>query len=67
MAVLLWSSLMVGSKAAVQQMAVGEVVAGRFILAAIVMWTMVLLTRQPVRLRLDLRACTVFAFGFCQE
>ena len=51
MAVLLWSSLMVGSKAAVQQMAVGEVVAARFILAAIVMWAMVLLTRQPVRLR----------------
>lgn len=25
------------------------------------------LTGQPVRLRLDLRACTVFAFGFCQE
>ena len=51
MAVLLWSSSIVGSKAAVLHMAVGEVVAGRFILAATVMWTMVLLTRQPVHLR----------------
>ena len=51
MAVLLWSSSIVGSKAAVLHMAVGEVVAGRFILAATVMWTMALLTRQPVHLR----------------
>ena len=51
LAVVLWSSSLVGSKAAVMHMSIGEVVGGRFMLAAAVMWAMVLITRQPVKLR----------------
>jgi DNA polymerase III epsilon subunit family exonuclease len=50
LAAMLWSSSIIGSKLAVQEMAITEVVAGRFLFAAAMMWGVVLLTRQPVRL-----------------
>lgn len=50
LAAALWSSSIVGSKLAVLELAVTEVVAGRFLFAAAMLWGMVLLTRQPVRL-----------------
>jgi DNA polymerase III epsilon subunit len=51
LAALLWSSMMIGAKVAVQDLAITEVVAGRSIFAAGLIWAIVLLTRQPVRLR----------------
>ena len=51
LAAMLWSSSIVGSKLAVLELAITEVVAGRFLFAAAMMWSMVLLTRQPVHLR----------------
>ena len=50
LAAMLWSSSIIGSKLAVLGLAVTEVVAGRFLFAAAMMWGMVLLTRQPVHL-----------------
>lgn len=48
LAAMLWSSSIIGSKLAVMELAVTEVVAGRFLFAAAMMWAMVLLARQPV-------------------
>ena len=50
LAAILWASSMIGAKLAVAELAIAEVVSGRFLLAAAVLWTMVILTRQPVRL-----------------
>lgn len=50
LAAMLWSSSIIGSKLAVLELAVTEVVAGRFLFAAATMWAVVLLTRQPVQL-----------------
>ncbi|MDP6343882.1 MAG: exonuclease domain-containing protein [Alphaproteobacteria bacterium] len=51
MAALLWSSSVIGSKAAVAQLAITEVVVGRFLFAAALLWLALLLSRQDVRLR----------------
>ncbi|MFP6699441.1 MAG: hypothetical protein VCF08_21515 [Alphaproteobacteria bacterium] len=48
---------MIGAKLAVAELAIAEVVSGRFLLAAAVLWTMVILTRQPVRLAEVRRPC----------
>ena len=50
LAASLWASSMIGAKAAVAELAVAEVVSGRFLFAVAILWAMVLLTRQPVRL-----------------
>ncbi len=50
LAAMLWSSSIIGSKLAVLELAITEVVAGRFLFAAAMMWGVVLLTRQPVHL-----------------
>jgi len=51
LAALLWSSMMIGAKVAVQDLAITEVVAGRSVFAAGLLWAIVLVTRQPVHLR----------------
>jgi drug/metabolite transporter (DMT)-like permease len=50
LAAMLWASSMVGAKVAVADLAIAEVVSGRFLFAAALLWAMVLLSRQPVRL-----------------
>ena len=50
LAALLWASSMIGVKLAVAELAIAEVVAGRFLFAAGLLWAIVLVTRQPVRL-----------------
>ncbi|MDA1099163.1 MAG: EamA family transporter [Proteobacteria bacterium] len=50
LAAMLWSSSIIGSKLAVLELAITEVVAGRFLFAAAMMWGVVLLTRQPIHL-----------------
>jgi drug/metabolite transporter (DMT)-like permease len=51
LAAMLWASSMVGAKVAVADLAIAEVVSGRFLFAAALLWVLVLLTRQPVRLK----------------
>ncbi|MCS5608113.1 MAG: DMT family transporter, partial [Alphaproteobacteria bacterium] len=48
LASMLFASSNIGNKIAVADLAVAEVVSGRFLFAAAVLWAMVLLTRQPV-------------------
>ena len=48
LASLLFASSNVGTKIALADLAIVEVVSGRFLFAAAVLWAMVLLTRQPV-------------------
>jgi drug/metabolite transporter (DMT)-like permease len=50
MAAVLWASSSIGAKLAVAELAIAEVVSGRFLVAVAVLWAIVLLTRTPVRL-----------------
>jgi len=48
-AILLWSSSVVGGKLLVAELAITEVVAGRFVLAAAALWLLIALTRRSAR------------------
>jgi len=49
-AVLLWSSSVVGTKLIVNDLAIGEIMIGRFACGALILWVAVLVTRQRFRL-----------------
>ncbi len=51
LAALLWASSMIGAKLAVAELAITEVVSGRFFFAVGALWLIILITRQPVNLK----------------